>query len=198
MRATTECPLWVGSGRWLDIKAQACQIPVSMRHEPIAEVRIDELGRLFVRSTKTTFDKIYRAAMGVDWDKEASAIFSPAPRDWSHSRWFEQILAAAADEYGIALTLGPQTLWTAVPFEARHHMESFAETDWLTTFTVDRAKNNETGWHEHQLQQALSQAAPYWDSERYADYVQTLMPVRDLLSPAQLKRLAIAESRVPR
>lgn len=167
-------------------------------HEPIAEVRIDELGRLFVRSTKTTFDLIYRAAMGVAWDRETSAIFSPVPRDWSHSRWFEQILAAAAGEYGIALTLGPKTLWTAVPPEVRRHMESFAQGDWLTTFAVDRAKNNETGWHEHQLQQALSQATSYWENGRYADYVQTLMPVRDLLSPAQLKRLMIAESRVSR
>ena len=166
-----------------------------MRQEQIAEVRIDDLHRLFLRPVETTFDKIYRAAMGVDWDEEAQALVGPAPREIGHSRWFEHILAAAADEYGVALTLGPHTVWTNVSPDVRRDMEAFARSDWVVKFTAARAATDKAHWHHHQLQQALSDAAPYWESGQYAEYARTLAPIRELLSPAQLKRLAIAERR---
>jgi hypothetical protein len=36
--------------------------------------------------------------------------------------WFRQILAAAADEYGVRLRLTPKTIWTHIPEEVRLEM----------------------------------------------------------------------------
>jgi hypothetical protein len=45
------------------------------------------------------------------------------------------------------------------------------------------------------LEEALVHAARLWDAGCYRDYVAELVPFRGQLSPAQLKRLAIAEKR---
>lgn len=169
-----------------------------MRDEPVTEVGIDARGRLFVRPAETAFEQIYRAAMGVGWDQEAKALVSPEPREWGHARWFEQTLAAAADEYGVALTVQPTTRWTGISPDVQREMERFAHSDWLQTFAARRAENDAGNWHRHQLEQALSEAAPHWASKRYAEYARILAPIRDLLSPAQRKRLSIAESRARR
>ena len=50
-------------------------------------------------------------------------------------------------------------------------------------------------WSKFQLEQALSVAGRLWDAGCYSDYVLELSPYRDHLSPAQLKRLDIAETR---
>ncbi|MEA3039084.1 MAG: hypothetical protein QOE79_1597 [Sphingomonadales bacterium] len=46
-----------------------------------------------------------------------------------------------------------------------------------------------------QLEQALDEAARLWAAGCYRDYVAELAPFREQLSPAQVKRLAIAEKR---
>jgi hypothetical protein len=166
-----------------------------MRREPIEEVRIDERNRLLLRASATTFDKIYRAATGVEWDAAALALASPVPREFSHSRWFEQIVSSVAGEYGIELTLGPDTNWTAVPADARREIETFVRSDWLDRFDSRGRERDRASWLHHELQQALSQAAPHWEAGDYAGYAEILASVRNRLSPAQLKRLAIAEKR---
>jgi hypothetical protein len=50
-------------------------------------------------------------------------------------------------------------------------------------------------WANFQLEQALSSASRLWDAGCYSDYVRELTPFRDQLSPAQLKRLEIAQER---
>ena len=67
-------------------------------------------GRLLVRPKVCTFPYIYRAAMEVGWDPDNRALFSPKPREWSYLRWFQQIVAAAADEYGVRLVVTPYTV----------------------------------------------------------------------------------------
>ena len=56
-------------------------------------------------------------------------------------------------------------------------------------------REREEYWRKFQLEQALSQAARLWDSGCYREYVAELSPYREQLSPAQLKRLTIAEKR---
>lgn len=90
-----------------------------MTEEGIAEVGIDEGGRLYVRPAERRFPEIYRAAMEVGWDSERGRLFAPRPREWSHARWFGQILAACAQEYGVRLKLGEETVWTEVPDAVR-------------------------------------------------------------------------------
>jgi hypothetical protein len=166
-----------------------------MRQDRIVEVRIDDEGRLLLRAAETSFEQIYRAALGIGWDAAAQALVSPVPVRWSHADWFTQILSAAADEFGVELELGTGTAWVGVPPDARHEMESFARSDWLGALAALRAEHDKASWDRHRLQQALAQAAPLWEGGRYADYVEALSSVRDLLSPAQLKKLDIAEKR---
>jgi Integron Cassette Protein Hfx_Cass5 len=90
-----------------------------MQHEAIIEIGIDALDRLYICPAITSFDCIWRAAMEVRWDGQGQRLFSPKPREWSYIRWFEQILAAAADEYGIQLHLTTQTIWSNVPEDLR-------------------------------------------------------------------------------
>jgi hypothetical protein len=97
-----------------------------MAQENIAEVGIDEAGRLYVRPTSTSFDYIYRAAMEVNWDAATRRLFSPKPREWPYVDWFKQIMAAAADEYGTALRVTPHTGWTNVPADLRAEIEGLA------------------------------------------------------------------------
>jgi hypothetical protein len=91
----------------------------AMQTEAIMEVGIDPMDRLYVCPASTSFDHIYRAAMEVHWDSQKRCLFSPKPREWSYVRWFEQIVAAAAGEYGVHLGLTPHTVWSNVAEELR-------------------------------------------------------------------------------
>ena len=166
-----------------------------MRQEQIIEIRIDNQKRLLVRPSEAKFDKIYRAALGVQWDPEARALTSPVPREWGYLHWFQQILGAAADEYGVELTLVPDTLWTEVPLGLRSEIEVFVNSGWFSKLIDVRRSHDKLSWTAHRLQHAMSLAAPHWENGRYAEYVRCLDQVRDLLSPAQLKRLTIAVKR---
>lgn len=95
-----------------------------MTIDEIAEVRIDGGGKLLVRPQLGTFPYIYRAAMEVQWDADNSALYSPTPREWSYLRWFQQIVAAVAGEYGVRLVVTPQTTWTNVPAALRTEIEA--------------------------------------------------------------------------
>ena len=70
---------------------------------------------------------VYRAGMEVGWDEAKGVLFGGVPREWSHQRWFQQILAAVAGECGVRLKLSPSTAWIDVPPEVRSTIE--AETD---------------------------------------------------------------------
>jgi hypothetical protein len=50
----------------------------------------------------------------VNWDPVRRTLHSPPPREWTHARWFGQILAAA-QEQGCKLHISGATRWTNVP-----------------------------------------------------------------------------------
>jgi hypothetical protein len=97
-----------------------------MTHDNIAEIGIDENGRLWVRPAVTSFDYIYRAALQVSWDSSTRRLISPKPREWTYLDWFKRLIAAAADEYGTALRLTADTQWTAIPADLRADIEGVA------------------------------------------------------------------------
>ena len=97
-----------------------------MTQDSIAEVGIDELGRLYVRPAVASFDHIYRAAMKVNWDASTRRLFSPKSREWTYLDSFKQIIAAAEDEYGTALRLTPDSDWTDVSAALRAEIERLA------------------------------------------------------------------------
>ena len=96
-----------------------------MTADAIAEVGIDDRGRLYVAPATHTFPYIYREAMEVHWDAQCGYLHSPpAPRAElaSPAWWFRQILAAA-EEQGCQLRLGPQTRWHNVSKHTREEIE---------------------------------------------------------------------------
>ena len=81
-----------------------------MKQDTIAELEVDSEGRLHVVPATHTFPYIYREAMEVHWDPARRSLYSPIPREWSYSRWLQQILAAAREQ-GCELRLASTTSW---------------------------------------------------------------------------------------
>ena len=69
-----------------------------MDRDAIDLIEIDGAGQLHVVPSSRTFPFIYREAMEVQWDAARCSLRSPAPREWSYARWFQQILAAAREQ----------------------------------------------------------------------------------------------------
>ena len=101
-----------------------------MREVAIAEVGLDDEQRVFVRPAEGDFEHVYRAAMEVYWDKASRHLSHPQPpRDWTPVRWFQQIVAAVADEYGVLLKLNAHSTWIAVPTDVRTAIEAEARAN---------------------------------------------------------------------
>ncbi len=81
-----------------------------MRRDTIAAIEIDTDDKLHVVPSTQTFEYIYREAMEVHWDPAHRSLYSPKPREWSYSQWFQQILSAAREQ-GCELQLSPSTEW---------------------------------------------------------------------------------------
>lgn len=90
----------------------------------VAEITIDDAGRLLVRPDGEAFDQIYRAAMEVHWDATLGCLYSPEPREWTYFDWYRQIVAAVQAEYGRGLLVDADTFWTNVPDDVRHSIEA--------------------------------------------------------------------------
>jgi hypothetical protein len=88
-----------------------------MTDDAIEKVEIRDDGRLFVKPASQNFSLIYRAASEVGWDTETRSLFSPKPRECTYPMWFGRILAAVATEYGVRLSLIPQTQWVNITDE---------------------------------------------------------------------------------
>ena len=82
-----------------------------MISDHIAEVRIDDIGRLCVFPETRAFPFVWRTGTEVHWDELGRFLHSPAPREWSYVHWFQQIVAAVANEYDCSLIITPLTRW---------------------------------------------------------------------------------------
>jgi len=89
-----------------------------MDRDEIAEIVIDAAGQLHVVPASHAFPYIYREAMEVHWDPERHSLYSPPPREWSYSRWFQQILVAAREQ-GCELYPNAGTIWRNVAESTR-------------------------------------------------------------------------------
>ncbi|MBK7012664.1 MAG: hypothetical protein IPH43_08335 [Xanthomonadales bacterium] len=81
-----------------------------MERDTITQLEIDLEGRLHVVPSAHSFPYVYREAMEIHWDPGRSSLYSPKPREWSYSRWFQQILAAAVAQ-GCELQFADSTRW---------------------------------------------------------------------------------------
>jgi Integron Cassette Protein Hfx_Cass5 len=98
-----------------------------VRSTNVAEIGIDEAGRLLVRPQGETFEHIYRCAMEVHWDQDLACLFVPKPRKWSYVDWYRQIVAAVRAEYGRDLVVSGNTRWTNVPADLRRTIEAIGD-----------------------------------------------------------------------
>lgn len=92
----------------------------------ITKISVDSEGRIRVvpaHNPSKMFRFVYRAAMGPEWDEEMQDFYSPIPKEWSHSDWFSQILAAVKSEMGVSLKIVPSTVWENVPTDQRQEIE---------------------------------------------------------------------------
>ena len=89
-----------------------------MNADSVAEVAIDDEGRLRIVPSTNSYPMIYREAVEVHWDATGRFLFSPKPREWSYLDWFKHIVDVAG-----ALSLSAGTKWTNVPDELRREAE---------------------------------------------------------------------------
>ena len=100
-----------------------------MTFVPVAEISLASTGLINVTPQippSEGFEFIYRTATGVRW-LTAERCFAPARKaELTHAAWFEEIVAAAAGEYGVQLQITPNTKWRDVPNDIRAEIESHA------------------------------------------------------------------------
>lgn len=103
---------------------------IAMEHDRIAEVGIDEAGRLYVATSLHGFPFMDREAIEVGWDARGGVLYSPTPREWRElgdfSEWtypdcFRHIVSAV-ELQGRALHVSEATRWSNVPAEVREEL----------------------------------------------------------------------------
>jgi hypothetical protein len=98
-----------------------------MKQVFIAEVVIDEAGRLHVVPSEHSFVMIYREGVEVHWDPDRRSLHSPPPRQWSYLQWFAHI-HAAAHAHGCDLQLGADTHWLNIAPSLQAEIRQLAST----------------------------------------------------------------------
>jgi len=97
-------------------------LSVTMEIEEISKIEILENGEMFVvlsSGGKPMYQYIYREAAEVYWDNEVKGFKAPAPKKWSHTDWFKQIVSVAASGLAIELRLSNSTVWVNVPEQTK-------------------------------------------------------------------------------
>ena len=90
----------------------------------IEKVYVDNSQILFVKPKSYSFDKIYRSAMGVNWDENKRCLYQAHPsREWDILRWYKQILLAVKSEYGITLKICSDTIYENIEPEVQKSIE---------------------------------------------------------------------------
>jgi hypothetical protein len=101
----------------------------------IAEVGIDEAGRLYVATTWHSFPFISREAVEVRQDARGGVIYSPAPHEfreyyseWTYLTSFRHIVGVV-ELQGCDLQLSEATMWRNIPEELREEI-----CEWMERF----------------------------------------------------------------
>ena len=95
-----------------------------MKTVRLATVEIDSKGRMRLYPVEAAYDFIYRAAAGVDWDKEGRFLHARELGDWTYPEYFGQIVSAVASEYGDVLKTESGTKWIGVSDIIRQEIET--------------------------------------------------------------------------
>jgi hypothetical protein len=93
----------------------------------ILRIEVDELRRLRVfpeRASSEHFTQVYRAGAEVNWEY-AGYFYSPPPREWTYTRWLQQIVSAVRGELGLNMRFTPHTQFVSVSPEDVDSMRKF-------------------------------------------------------------------------
>jgi hypothetical protein len=103
-----------------------------MRTLEVAEISIQEDGRLLIRPREANdwYQHIYRAAAEVSWDAALASFVCPAPREWSHLRWFQHARDALRSELGCDLEITERTSWKNVGGVLREQISTASVAKW--------------------------------------------------------------------
>ncbi|WP_339686894.1 hypothetical protein [uncultured Nonlabens sp.] len=88
---------------------------MSVSHDTIIQIEIDDSGKLHIKPEYEKFIMIYRTATEVHWNTENNTLYSPTPRDWTYLEWFEQIIKVVKEECSCDLYITEQTEWINIP-----------------------------------------------------------------------------------
>jgi hypothetical protein len=130
----------------------------SVKRDRISAIGIDECKRLWVSPAEQRFPYIYREAMEVDWDAKEKRLITPHRPEWSHARWFAQIISAAREQ-GTDLYIDGATTWRNIDDEQRASISAPAAMAEPIALNFDAAENaalsaidqalHENGWAAH-------------------------------------------------
>jgi hypothetical protein len=67
----------------------------------------------------SSYQFVYREAVGVYWDENEKGFKSTPMKDWSCVKWFEHIVKTVLDGIGIELKLGSNVSWINIPDEQK-------------------------------------------------------------------------------
>lgn len=90
----------------------------------LKEVGVDPEGRLYAEPDQAEFPFIYRAAKGIGWDPAKQRLLGGRPHELSYLAWFRLMIAAVSEEYGVTLSLTPDTRWSGVQTELKSQIEA--------------------------------------------------------------------------
>jgi hypothetical protein len=88
----------------------------------IEELGLDAKGHLFLRPVAATaegYSQIYRDASGIRWNTALRVLHAYEPERWEALALYKQIIAAVRREYGVLLTIRPDTRWSGISDELR-------------------------------------------------------------------------------
>ena len=170
-----------------------------MRTAKIARVWIDESSRLHVEPDLGPDDDyafVYRAGMGVSWVPESRSVCPTSPADWSHARWFRQIVEAVASEYGTLLALTPETTWSGVSDEATEEIGRENEIAQGKKRETERASDEVMARYVGD-DRKLAEARELFGAKDWRGVVSVLESLQypDQMGGADRKRLEIARQR---
>ena len=105
-----------------------------MAQDRIEEIGIDALGVLYVRPGSDDYEFIYRAGLGVYWDRDRKILLAPKLhettfRDQTLADTFKFVVRAAKEELGIKLIASSAMVWTNVTDDLRCAIEKQMNSD---------------------------------------------------------------------
>ena len=95
---------------------------MNINRETIKIIELTNANELFLgleSEGKSSYQYIYREALGVYWDEDNHGFKSTELKDWSHSKWFTHIVFVVKSGLNLELQLSSKAKWVNIPEQER-------------------------------------------------------------------------------